>query len=138
MIISHLQDKWTMAALGNRDAEESPDCIGTAYRLTTGRRDPTIRATETNRLNPGETGNLYAQQLQIGPTYESQVEGRVEGLTYRGNMVCRLIMLATRARYRRNDTNTGPVAVQNPAYTCIWPGGYPPVLLYKNNGACAP
>ncbi len=41
--------------------------LGTAYRLMTGRGNLTIRATVTNRLNSGETGNLYAQQLQIGP-----------------------------------------------------------------------
>ena len=46
---------------------------GTAYRLMTGRGNPTIRATVTNRLNSSETGNLYAQQLQIGPLYMSHV-----------------------------------------------------------------
>lgn len=70
---------------------------GTAYRLMTGRGDPTIRATETNRLSSSETGNLYAQQLQIGSVTSPRFKERVEGLTYCGNTVCRLIMLATLA-----------------------------------------
>ena len=62
----------------------------------TGRSNPTIRATVTNRFKKsGETGNLYAQQPRIGPRRMSHAWGRVEGLTSCGNTLCRLIMLAT-------------------------------------------
>ena len=44
-----MRDEQNMADSGNRKSEESPDSIGTAYRLTTGQGDLTIRATETNR-----------------------------------------------------------------------------------------
>jgi len=40
---------------------------GTAHRLTTGQSDLTIRATVTKQtIGLSETGNLCAQQLQIG------------------------------------------------------------------------
>jgi len=37
-----------------------------AQELTALHREVRIRATETSRLSPGETGNLYAQQHQVG------------------------------------------------------------------------
>ena len=37
-----------------------------AQELTAPRREARIRATETSRLSAGETGNLCAQQHQIG------------------------------------------------------------------------
>ena len=62
----------------------------------TARGNPMIRATETSVLNYGETGNLYVQQLQKGFHDLSQIvlKNRVGGLTFCGNTIRRLIMLA--------------------------------------------
>lgn len=62
--------------------EESPDCVGTAHRLTAGQSNLTIRATVTKRRMASETGNLCAQQLQIGPLWCVPRRGRVEGLNF--------------------------------------------------------
>lgn len=78
----------------------------------TERGDPTIRATVTKRLNSSETGNLCAQQLQIGPRLKCPTQGAGRRLDVRWQHR----MQIDYARYPDGGCYDGSGAEQNPAY----------------------